>query len=38
VSSGVEMTPGRKDLEKVGQFLRRVRDLGGARGGRAVFV
>jgi phosphoribosylanthranilate isomerase len=37
VSSGVEGAPGRKDLQKVGLFLKRVRDLGGAGGGRSVF-
>lgn len=37
VSSGVEKEPGRKDLEKVKEFLRAVRDLGGDGLGRPVF-
>ncbi|MHC1744058.1 MAG: phosphoribosylanthranilate isomerase [Syntrophobacteraceae bacterium] len=37
ISSGVEARPGRKDLEKVKDFLRAVRDLGEAEDGRSVF-
>ncbi len=37
ISSGVEAKPGRKDLQKVREFLRAVRDLGGAENARSVF-
>lgn len=37
VSSGVEASPGRKDLEKVKRFLEAVRGKGGSGRGRRVF-